>query len=522
MNKRIISLVLVLLMLLPVLPISAAASSTTVTASYSGGVVSVTGTGFTSGTTYYLRVVSSSVLIAIDTAAAATSGALTKSITTGVITSGTLYVNTADGASVASCEITFPSSGGGGGSSSASTGSNITTTTTSSTTTTAATYKGTLTSGVLTATVSTTDGETLIANAKTAEAAGQDSVIKINVTGTGETAAKVVIPRATFDSAASQTDASIQVSTTIGTVTLDSTAVETISAASATGNITISVSNVDSTTLTAEQQSTVGDNPVFDIAVYAGTTAISSLGGGTATVSVPYTLKEGEDPQMIVVYYLDSAGNLQMIEGWYDDTTETVIFETTHFSYYTTKYNDVSFSDVATSDWYCDAVQFIAARNITSGTGNNKFSPNNNLTRGQFIVLIMKAYGIEVDTTLTDNFSDAGSTYYTHYLATAKKLGITNGVGDNQYKPESNITRQDMFTLLYRTLDAISQLPETATSTSISRFSDSASVSSYATEAVDYLIKAGIVNGSNGKINPTGLSTRAQMAQIIFNLLSDY
>ena len=61
--------------------------------------------------------------------------------------------------------------------------------------------------------------------------------------------------------------------------------------------------------------------------------------------------------------------------------------------------------------------------------------------------MLMRAYGIEADGDGTDNFDDAGDTYYTGYLAAAKRLGISNGVGSNMFEPESEIARQDMFTL---------------------------------------------------------------------------
>ena len=79
------------------------------------------------------------------------------------------------------------------------------------------------------------------------------------------------------------------------------------------------------------------------------------------------------------------------------------------------------------------------------------------LTRGQFIVMLMRAYGIQADQRSTDNFSDAGNAYYTNYLAVAKRLGITTGVGNNKFAPDNEISRQDMFTLLYRTLDILGE-----------------------------------------------------------------
>ena len=68
---------------------------------------------------------------------------------------------------------------------------------------------------------------------------------------------------------------------------------------------------------------------------------------------------------------------------------------------------------------------------ITKGTGAGKFSPEALLTRGEFIVMLMRAYEIKADDNPADNFADAGNTYYTGYLAAAKRLGISKGVGNN-------------------------------------------------------------------------------------------
>ena len=177
------------------------------------------------------------------------------------------------------------------------------------------------------------------------------------------------------------------------------------------------------------------------------------------------------------------------------------------------------FIDVPDNAWYTPAVEFIAGKNITAGTGNATFSPNTSLTRGQFMVLLMRAYGIAPNSNSTDNFSDAGSTYYTSYLATAKNMGIAQGVGNNRFQPESDISRQEMFTLLYNALKTLNKLPSTG-STAPSSYSDSNQIASYAQNAIKVLSADGIISGSGGKINPTGLSKRAQMAQVLYNLLS--
>ena len=190
-----------------------------------------------------------------------------------------------------------------------------------------------------------------------------------------------------------------------------------------------------------------------------------------------------------------------------------------HFSKYAIGYNKISFTDVNGEAWYSDAVTFLSARGITTGTTATTFSPNAAITRGDFIVMLMRAYGIKPATTAEDNFSDAGNTYYSKYLAAAKKLKITQGVGGNLYRPNEKISRQDMFTLLYRALDGLEEIP--ADKGVKAKFNDEASIAGYADTATDTLVSAGVVSGSNGKLDPKGISTRAQMAQILMNLLSD-
>ncbi len=175
----------------------------------------------------------------------------------------------------------------------------------------------------------------------------------------------------------------------------------------------------------------------------------------------------------------------------YDAEAGMLVFTTKHFSTYAVGYNKIAFSDVSDTAWYADAVSYLAAREITSGSTKTTFSPNATLTRGQFITLVMRAYGIEPDENTADNFSDAGNTYYTGYLAAAKRLGMTNGVGYNQFAPKQAVSRQQMFTLLYNALKAVDQLPEGDSGKTLFDFADSGSVSSYAQAAMADLVKAG-------------------------------
>lgn len=331
---------------------------------------------------------------------------------------------------------------------------------------------------------------------------------------------KIEISRDDFDELADISNGNVTFDTAIATLIFSSDAVDTISGASDTGDISLTVETVDTSTLSDEAQEIVGDRTVYDITLMAGDTQISEL-GGTATITVSYEISDDEDPDAIVVCYIDDDGNLTPIRGRYDAETGTVVFTVTHFSQYAVGYNKVTFSDVSNTDWYYDAVTFCAAREITTGTGEDTFSPDLTLTRGQFLVMLMRAYGIEPDDNSADNFDDAGDTYYTGYLAATKRLGISNGVGNNLFAPESQITRQDMFTLLCRALDVVEELPETDGSACLSDFNDVDEISDYAKEAMATFVGAGIVVGYDETLDPLGGSTRAQMAQVLYNLLAE-
>jgi hypothetical protein len=133
--------------------------------------------------------------------------------------------------------------------------------------------------------------------------------------------------------------------------------------------------------------------------------------------------------------------------------------------------------------------------------------------------MMMRAYDIAPDENPADNFSDAGNTYYTGYLAAAKRLGISAGVGNNMYAPDKEIARQEMFTLLYNALKVIGQLPGGDSGKTLSDFTDAGQIDAWAKEAMALLVKTGTVGGSNGKLTPQGTTTRAEMAQVLHNLL---
>lgn len=261
-----------------------------------------------------------------------------------------------------------------------------------------------------------------------------------------------------------------------------------------------------------------------DTTIYARWTYIGSSGGSGGSGGGSSSGSTAQPTAPVAVWYLNDKGDLEKVNCTFKDGI--VNFDLDHLSLYVVGRDNKEagwenpFTDVSPGAWYYDAVSYIAAKGITSGTTATSFSPDATLTRGQFITLLMRAYEIAPDKNPADNFADAGNTYYTGYLAAAKRLGLAQGIGDNQFAPEQAITRQDMFTLLYNALMGINQLPQGNSGKTLNDFTDSDTIPAYAQEAMAYLVKTGTVSGSNDKLTPADTTTRAQMTQVLYNLIS--
>lgn len=377
----------------------------------------------------------------------------------------------------------------------------------------------TLPNGHLSAEISESQVSQMVAELGKTDLNGKKAVIDFKVaTKSTDEIVDFVINNKALTQIVSDDNLDVKLTTSIGTIRFDAAALKEISKESGENDVKISVSMANQAEFSDEVKKAVGDRPVYDFNVEAGDKKIASFGSGSAQVALPYTLKADENPNEIVVYYVDDQGDVQMVRGNYDADSKTVLFMTNHFSKYMIGYNMTAFSDVKTTDWFSDAVTFVAARNIATGVTAASFAPEMQLTRGQFIVMLLNAYGIEPMHSDV-NFADAGNMYYTDYLATAKKLGISNGVGNNLFAPDRNITRQDMMTLLYSALKVMGAVPSADKVTEINTFKDLDLVASYAVEPMKFFVENGYLSGNANKLNPEGVATRAQMAQILYELL---
>lgn len=218
--------------------------------------------------------------------------------------------------------------------------------------------------------------------------------------------------------------------------------------------------------------------------------------------------------------------------GWYSDPSYTSQFNfsspinshTTIYAKWTnnsqqTTTTTQSFSDVKSTDWFYSYVTSLASKKIINGMGNNKFAPQNNITRAQFITILANLAGADLSAYNTSEFSDVKtSDWFAKQVAWAKAKGIAGG-SNGKFSPTANISRQDMAVMIKRYADSVSRtLPSNSATTA---FTDEASISSYAKDAVKAMQAAGIIGGKSGnRFDPLANATRAEASKMIYVLLS--
>lgn len=171
------------------------------------------------------------------------------------------------------------------------------------------------------------------------------------------------------------------------------------------------------------------------------------------------------------------------------------------------------FPDIVSVEWARDAIEHLHAKAIIKGNSDGTFAPNKNVTRAEFIKMVVEAMGIG-DIAEDIPFKDVGEDrWYAGYIAKAYKEGIVLGDGSGNFNPDNPITRQDMVVILHRAFKDDEK--------GEADFVDSDLISEYARDAVGYFASAGIVNGyDDGRFAPHEYATRAQTAVILYRLMT--
>lgn len=177
-----------------------------------------------------------------------------------------------------------------------------------------------------------------------------------------------------------------------------------------------------------------------------------------------------------------------------------------------------SYRDVAATDWYYDYVRFVTMRGIMTGSNGN-FSPNAVITRAAYIQALYQAAGSPSVSTASTFHDVAADSEYADAIAWAQANGIATGDENGNFNPDASLTREMAMTFLYRALSALNLTAETVTDNPLADFTDQSKISNWASDAMAALVHMGIIEGSDGKLNPQNALTNAQVAAMLYRAL---
>ncbi len=171
---------------------------------------------------------------------------------------------------------------------------------------------------------------------------------------------------------------------------------------------------------------------------------------------------------------------------------------------------ELPFEDVAGDAWYREDVETVYALGLIEGSSEDHYSPEAKLSRGQMLTMLWRLAG-KPETEAEAEFSDvAEGSYYSDAIGWAAEAGIADGTGNGNFKPEQDITREQLLTMLYRYAKQNGMAEEPAPELT---FSDADKVSGYAADALRWAANAGILQGfGDNTIRPQNLVSRAQAA----------
>ena len=175
------------------------------------------------------------------------------------------------------------------------------------------------------------------------------------------------------------------------------------------------------------------------------------------------------------------------------------------------------FTDVTSGDWFYDAVAYVYDKGMMEGTTDTTFAPTMNLTRSMIAQVL---YNLEErpEAPGAAGFPDvAAGAWYADAVNWAAARGIVKGYDTGAFGPEDSVTREQLAAILYRYAQA-KGYDTTQGGMAVREFSDSASISDWAQEAMAWAVNAQVLSGKgNGVLDPQGTATRAEVAQMLMN-----
>uniref|UniRef100_UPI000EE8E785 S-layer homology domain-containing protein n=1 Tax=Clostridium sp. AM58-1XD TaxID=2292307 RepID=UPI000EE8E785 len=305
-------------------------------------------------------------------------------------------------------------------------------------------------------------------------------------------------------------------------MTFDPTALKAILAAvpATAGNISFAAAPADISAY-PEAAQLIGARPAYSFNVSYqdsngdSVTANVNFPAGSASIALNHLPAAGEATASLFVVYVDGSGTVTWLDmSSYADGK--MLADVPHFSIYGVAYKTSVpvFADIE-GHWAKEDMEFVAARKLLSGTGNNLFSPDSTMTRGMFVTALYRLAGTPQVSGEGGAFGDVSAdAYYANAVKWAAQKKIVNGTSATTFSPDAAVTREQMAVIMTNYAEQMGySIP---TPLKEAAFADSGAISAWVTKEVSAMQRAGIIQAKDGnRFDPQGNATRAEGSAVL-------
>lgn len=297
-------------------------------------------------------------------------------------------------------------------------------------------------------------------------------------------------------------------------------------------DIKVQIEIAESTADTVKVAKNAADKGAFTIvvppidftvrAIYGAKTVVVSK--FSAYVERIIAIPDGVDPKKITTgVVVEADGSVRhvptkivVIDGKYYAKVNSLTNST-----YSIIWHPIEFSDV-TNHWAKETINDLGSRMVINGTGDGSFRPESDITRAEFVNILVRGLGLKPENEAAP-FSDVkASDWYNGAISTAYSYHLVNGLKDGSFHPNAKITREEAMVITAKAMKitGLTTISEQAIDTILSPYADAAKASSWAQSGIADSIQTGIITGKSGThLAPNDYMTRAEVATIVKRLL---
>ena len=252
---------------------------------------------------------------------------------------------------------------------------------------------------------------------------------------------------------------------------------------------------------------------------YTSPTKYSWLGNTTTTYSV------AGDPQVSNLTFIPKAGyqgvvSIPYTAVGYDGASAAGTIEiTVSLSGVSESFDDMAGCNAQT----VGAVEYLSNQGVVNGMAYRQYAPGAAIRRGDFCLMLSRAFQFNVGGT-GKGFSDVpGDAYYAQAVQQMYALGVVNGVGGGRFQPADNISRQDAALMVRRALDKAGMfLAEGSNEAALTNYKDQSQVAGYAKDALGSMVRTGLFPVTGENLRPREAITRAEMALLLHRAMTNF